>query len=120
MPLFVPELLKSTLSLLAFTWLGAAGLIDNVEVTDRGIMAESSRIPSFALGNVAYHGYKGNDARDHEYGHLVHEDELGILYLPFAGLSSAFGHWMMSRGRWDADDYYGMWTESKANEYGGR
>jgi hypothetical protein len=119
-PPFIPEFLKSTLSLLGFVGLGAAGLIDGVEVTDRGIMAESSRIPSFALGNIAYHGYKGNDARDHEFGHLVHEDELGIMYLPMAGLSSLIGNIQGLRGKWGPEEYYGMWTERKANEYGGR
>lgn len=119
MPPFIPEFLKSTLVLLGFVGLGMAGGVDGVEFTDRGLLVATLMIPSFALGDIAYYGYRGDNDRDHEYGHLVHEDDLGPLYLPLAGLASALGNLQGLRGRWTADDYYGMWTERMADQYGG-
>lgn len=118
MPPFIPEFLKSTLSLLGFVGLGMAGGVDGVEMTDRGMLVESAVMPSFALGDIAYHDGRQR-VRDHEYGHLVHEDEIGPLYLPLAGLSSAFGNWRGLRGEWTQGDYLDMYTERKADEYGG-
>lgn len=110
------ELAKSTVSLLLFVGLGLFGHVESVEVAPRGLIVEQTPIAGVAFGDIAFHN---GWFRDHEYGHLVHEDELGPLYLPLAGLSSALGNWMALRGKWTADDYFGMWTERKANEYGG-
>jgi hypothetical protein len=105
----VAEFTKTALAFLLFTWLGAAGAVTDAEISDHGILARSSG-QAFAVGDVAYYQDRN---KNHEYGHLVHEDELGIFYLPIAGLTSLIGNlWMRSR-------YYNLWTESMANYYGG-
>lgn len=119
MPPFAPEFLKSTLALLGMTWLGVAGLIDEVEIVPQGLAVRSSQIPSFALGDVAYHGYQGRDNMGHELGHLQHEDQLGALYAPVSGLASLIGNLGVLSGRMSAGDYYGMWTEREADRLGG-
>lgn len=120
MPKFVPDFVKSTLSLLLFTMLGVAGKMADVNVTPNGIMAKTDSIPSFALGGVGYYtGNRGGTVYQHELGHLEHEKELGSLYLPMAGLSSLYGNVMHLLGKLDREGYYGMWTEREADRRGG-
>lgn len=121
MPLFIPDFIKSTLALLGFTWAGAAGLIDNVEVRPHGIMAESQWIPPHAIGDFGYYGMGPRDeqTKAHEYGHLMHEDEIGRLYLPLATTTSLIGNLLGMARVIDPDTYYNFWTERRADELGG-
>jgi hypothetical protein len=113
------EFAKTTLALLVFTWMGTAGLVDDIEVREKGVLAHAPLLPSFAAGDVAFYGNRGRDNADHEYGHLIHEDELGILYLPIAGLTSLIGNGFVAMGKINAEGYFNLWAERKADEYGG-
>ena len=115
MPPFIPDFIKNTLSFLAFTWLGAAGLLQNTEVTDRGIMSQMPGGPNFTLGNISYYG---RNNKQHEFGHLVEEDLLGPLYLPIAGLTSLVGNVLGATGNLDYEGYHQLWSEKWADELG--
>jgi hypothetical protein len=107
------------IALLGMTWLGAAGLIDEVDVIEHGLVAQTPFRGGLAFGNVAFVGSQPHlQDQPHEIGHLIHEDELGVLYLPLAIIGSLEG---MRRYRQsgEVDDYLSTWTERMADEYGG-
>lgn len=58
--------------------------------------------------------------KDHEWGHTRQSLRWGWLYLPTVGLVS--GTWCTLRNisyRLRKKDYYSIWPENKADEYGG-
>jgi hypothetical protein len=58
--------------------------------------------------------------KDHEWGHTKQSLHWGWLYLPTVGLVS-FTWYTLRRfiSTWKEKDYYSIWPENKADEYGG-
>jgi hypothetical protein len=108
----------STLSLITFCLLGVCGVVTDVCVVDVGVIGVVHAYPRGAIGGFAYTD-EYSTTMQHEYGHLVHERELGALYPMVAGMSSIIGNLLVAVGIWSPDQYYQMWTERKADEYGG-
>lgn len=64
--------------------------------------------------------YGEDDMKNHEWGHTKQSLRWGWLYLPTVGLVSFT--WCTLRrfiSTWKEKDYYSIWPENKADEYGG-
>lgn len=113
----IVEFSVTALAFLAFCVAGVAGHVETVTVTEVGILARSTTVRAYAFGGIAY--YSGARQRQHEIGHLMHERELGLLYLPIAGLTSLYGYIGHQLGFVSRERYYSFWTERMADELGG-
>lgn len=108
----------NTVSFLVFVATGTAGLHERVDITPVGIEVAVDSDLSFAVGNIAY--YRDEQARLHERGHLLHEDELGTsIYAPLAFATSVVGNALGFAGLITVEQYDALWTERRANELGG-
>lgn len=117
----IEDWIKSFLSFALMMGLGITGNIDNMDVADRGIRVESDTWPAMAFGNIAFSNPRqGAESYDHEYGHLIHEDILGPVYAPLAGLTSLVGNILsVANPHRYGPLYYKMGTEREADRYGG-
>ena len=90
------------------------------------IVVPSSKFSAISLGMFIAHGTMNSQSLPHEYGHSIQNIQWGWSFLIVIGLPSFFRclyhtfyyKFLYTNTRKSLPDYYDIWFEKQANEYG--
>ena len=105
----------TTISLIGFCILGVTGTVTGVSDYNGVIVFETEQA-GMSIGGFIL---SPPEKLSHEYGHIVQQRELGVMYLPVIAIPSIINTLLAQNGVISVNDYRTSYTELWANELGG-
>ena len=108
----IVPMLYSTIALILICIMGVSGQIETVSTYRDALVFRNSGsyVGGAGGGFIVLNTTYSDDTVRHEYGHLMQEQLLGVMYIPVVAINSMLGH-LFYKG-----SYYERWPESWADE----
>jgi hypothetical protein len=108
------QMFTTTLSLVAFCFLGVTGHVTGISEYHDALAFETDGNFGISIGGFIL---GPESVWPHEYGHYIQSRELGIAYIPMVVIPGALHAFRYLAGFIDHREYFDVWFEREAQEY---